>query len=101
MIEYLAIVNKTEIKIADEANMGIRLTSEINNKLKEVMIIPERKVENRIKEGYEKTTIFNNPILNDNPIIYNEKNTFKMDESLFDEVIRVCKKEEPDFEYYI
>jgi copper chaperone CopZ len=23
------------------------------------------------------------------------------DESLFDEVIRVCKKEEPDFEYYI
>ena len=23
------------------------------------------------------------------------------DDSLFDEVIRVCKKEEPDFEYYI
>ena len=79
--------NKIEIKVADEANMAIRLTNEIRNKLKDDMIIPERKVENKVNIGYEKTTIFNNPILNDNPPIYNEKTTFKIDEELFDEPI--------------
>ncbi len=64
--------NKTEIKIANESDIAIRLTSEIKEYLRNVSVIPERKIEKNINYGYTQTTIFNNPILNDNPPKYND-----------------------------
>ncbi len=81
--------NKTEIKIANESTIAERITSEIRNVLKNNTIIPERKIEKNENIGYQKTTIFNSPILNDNKPTYNDINS---DITLFDEEI---KKEEP------
>lgn len=67
--------NKTEIKIANESDIAIRLTSEIREYLRNVSVIPERKIEKNINYGYTQTTIFNNPILNDNPPKYNDIST--------------------------
>ena len=77
--------NKTEIKIANEADICIRLTNEIKNTLRNVTVIPERKIDKNINQAYEKTTIFNNPILNDNP---KEYNNIKLNLEDFDEEIK-------------
>ena len=87
--------NKTEIKIANESDICIRLTKEIKDLLKEVSVIPERKIERNINTGYEQTTIFNNPILNDNPVSYPKLNIEDYDEEIKEPII--IKKEEENY----
>ena len=85
--------NKTEIKIANEADLCVRLTKEIKGTLENISVIPERKLERNNNVAYEKTTIFNTPVLNDNPPSYNGINLTLED---FDEEIKPVevKKEE-------
>ncbi len=78
--------NKTEIKIANEPEIALRLTNEIRNALKNSTVIPERKIERNENKGYQATTIFNIQELKDNPVSYNE-NILSNEES-FDEEIK-------------
>lgn len=93
--------NKTEIKIANESDICLKITEKIKETLKNVMIIPSRKIENN-NIGYQKTTIFNNPILNENKPEYESKIDFKLDILDSDEEIKkeeiIVKKDEPVFE---
>ena len=77
--------NKTEIKISSESDICIRLTSEIKKALANINAIPERKLEKNGNVAYEKTTIFNTQVLNDNPVEYNN---IKISLEDFDEEIK-------------
>ena len=85
--------NKTEIKIANESDICLRLTDEIKNTLKSVMVIPERKIEKNTNIGYQKTNIFETPILNEDEPKYESKSVFKLNIEDFDEDIKEDIKE--------
>ncbi|MBR6072550.1 MAG: DNA mismatch repair endonuclease MutL [Acholeplasmatales bacterium] len=101
--------NKTEIKIANESDICIKITDEIKNVLKNTMVIPERKIEKNNNIGYQKTTIFNTSVLNEDTPKYESKE-FELNIEDSDEEIKygpvVEKKENviierklPYFEY--
>lgn len=53
--------SKTEVKIANEIAIANSIKLEISKALKQVMLIPERKIEKNAQVGYEKTNIFELP----------------------------------------
>lgn len=65
---------KTEIKISDEYNIGLRMTKEIKSKFEVTSNIPTRTIEDYKKQSYQKQTIFDNGILSEPKPNYNPFN---------------------------